>query len=266
MLGTRRRSGFLAIMMPMLFGLLLLCCACRPPDTATPSVSSDYEFSDEGSFDSEGNFTSPAQTTTDTFSCLGITDEQFKSILKPASYATNTGPCELITPAVPPDTGPTYIRFGVWGVPNSHFYIPPFGWDDQYLPYCFYVFPSQMGVGGAWWQHPIIWRGAMASPSADAVPVVALVSDRGRGDWMIALSVYSGSWHMASPFKGDTIATMIMLIEWVGRYLAQQYPSVFPASLLADNPSPYVPPSNGALPTSTTTLPALPSLSFSSAP
>jgi len=188
---------------------------------------------------------------------MGISDQQIKFILKPGSYSYGLYPCRIRWGG---DTGGVIV-FSVKGIPDGPDSPTIPSWDTIYVPYLFYQFPTQFGDGGALWQYPYC-QGAMASPTTDAVPVVALeypnsvVNPALKFKPGVGLRL-DGKWRNNSPFTIDTISAMILLVQWAAYGLTQQYPDDFIGPYPTVNPSPYLPPRDGTLPTATTTLPPI---------
>jgi len=232
-----------------------LLSACQPPPeppaTSEPPPYQFYNLLEQGSY---------SDKVSDTFTCLGITDAQIKSILKPGYYDYMLTPCRLLFGGgSTPEGALVFALKGIPDGPNSDA-IPL--WDSIYQPYLFYQYPTRLGEGGAWWQYPHC-RGAMASPTSDAIPVVALdlpssiINPTLTGRPGVGLRI--DNWRNNSPFTIDTISAMILLVQWAAYGITQQYPTDFIDTYPKVNTSSYLPPENGTLPTSTTTLPPIPS-------
>jgi len=223
----------------------MLLTACQTPG---PSA---YQFN---------NLRAASYDPTGTFTCLGITDQQWKSVLKPGSYRYIPDPCRLRWGDL--TTNGVSIVFAVWGMPDGPDSPAVPQWDDTYRPYLFYQYPTDFGDGGALWQYPHCW-GAMATPTWDAIPVVVLayptsmVNPNLKYTPGVGLRLV-GDWRNNSPFSIDTIAAMILLVQWAAYGLTQQYPNDFISLYPTVNPSPYLSPHDGTLPTATTTLPPIP--------
>jgi len=110
-----------------------------------------------------------------------------------------------------------------------------------------------------------VWQengdGAQTSQDSLADPLVWLSFGGGipGHDKSVAVTLY-GPWRTQPFFKGDPILALTELAEWSVRGLAPLNPGWAPASFPATNPSPYVPPADGKLPSAPTKLPPLSSL------
>ena len=214
-------------------------------------------------------FVDPSGQVSDTFTCLGISDEQWKSVLKPGRYSTDVNYCE-VSPIQARTAG---INFMVWGVRDPAYAsgVPrnsavPID-IAHFTPFMFYRFPESVGTGGVLWQSTAYESGPddlRTASSADANPRLYLelyhaVHDGqvvSRGFWLWyggADEIRAGDWREYSFLKGDVIADLVQLAFWGAQGLKAQYPDQFPNPLPAENPSPYVPPADGSLPTSTFT-------------
>ena len=248
----RRNRQLFAVLVLLLCAQTLLSACQPPPEPPTSSEPPPYQFYN---LLGQGNY---SDKVSDTFTCLGITDAQIKSILKPGSYNYMLNPCRLDLGAFQ-----TVVAFAIKGISDGPDSDPLPLWDSIYQPYLFYQYPTRLGDGGAWWQYPYC-QGAMASPTSDAIPVVALdlpssiINPTLTGRPGVGLRI-DGDWRNNSPFTIDTISAMILLVQWAAYGITQQYPTNFIDTYPKVNTSSYLPPENGTLPTSTTTLPPIPS-------
>jgi len=236
---------------------------CTSP--SSPSVTPwSYQFSEMISEPSLPETTSPS----DNFSCLGITDEQWKSMLRPGYFVYARTPCQLRY------LGLETLTFDVWGI-DDPMLTPDVApgqamWNSAYEPFLFYRFPTQFGVGGAWWGFISLsgYPGAMASPSYKAQLCVALIFGEnpvtGEPSRGVSLELYrSEGTGNVTPFQGDMVSAMVQLVWWAAYGLAMQYPGWAPAGFPVENPLPYVPPADGSVPSATTTLAPVPPSIFS---
>ena len=199
-----------------------------------------------------------------TFTCLGVSDEQWKSVLKPGRYLADVNYCEI----GPANQSPLGVGFVVWGVddpvePSGVFATWALPIDVSHVtPLMFYRFAKSVGTGGAFWAGD---NGAIPpSPAYDAAPSVVLeLYHAVQNDQVVSRGLFakcsgtqglwSTDWQPYTFLKGDVVADLVQLAFWGAQGLKAQYPDLFPNPLPAENPSPYVPPADGSLPTSTYT-------------
>ena len=230
---------------------VLACCLSVVLGGCSGRPDAGYQF-----VDARGN-------VTDTFTCLGITDEQWKSVLKPGRYSADVTYCAV--GAVNVDV---MVSLQVWGVsdPAFAFGVPP-NWVvpiniEYFTPFMFYRFPESVGMGGALWTDG--GYDLRTGPAPGATPNVFLelyhtvhdgqVVSRGLMAGCQGRNVLQpGDYQDCSFLQGDGIADLVQLAFWAAQGLKAQYPDQFPDPLPAENPSPYVPPADGSLPTSTFT-------------
>jgi len=233
-------------------------------------VEPEYQFS------SVQGYGIPTTDVSDSFSCLGISDEDFKSVLVPGYYeyirdSPGTSPC-MLTYSIS-NAGNLNIAFGVSGMPDIDRYRGSMRMA-YFEPYMFYRFPAQVGDGGAFWfneKADDTYSGdkvyyVKPSADADASPFVALELYHSENDGVIVsrgvwvkLSGDSGVlWDSYPVFKTDVFSALTQLVFWAAQGLTRDYPAWFPNRLPDVNPSPYVPPADGSLPFVTTTAPPEP--------
>jgi len=193
----------------------------------------------------------------DSFTCLGITDDQWKSVLQPGYYQTASDPypCQLTYRVGTGIDDLVVLRFATVRFQRIVSSRGPI-WTGLYTTYAFYRFPEELGIGGAVWMGPSFY-GAMASPDATAEPVVGLMSP--DGTWNIGVVLepspsFPNRWPPVGLFKIDPIVAMTELVFWAVSAQAEIQPSVFPNPYPTVNSSPYIPPPSGGVPTATTTL------------
>jgi len=230
-------------------------CAPTHGSVPTSSASSVYVF------DVSGSMTPQPQGF---LSCLGITDTQFKSVLVPGSYRVGifSAGCSGLQVWL----GDFELEFNVRGAASvgAPLVTVPVG-SASYLPYAFYRFPASMGQGGAVWQPGYEGAEASSSPGASLLVWLSFGSGASGQDRSVAV-VLKGAVNAASMFKTDPVSALTELVEWSVRGLAPLNPGWAPASFPATNPSPYVPPADGKLPTAPTKLPPLSSLDATASP
>jgi|GEM_PF-2744549 len=251
----RARSSIIALAFSV--AVLIMLCGCGP--AAVPSRTSPSGTSASYQFDVLGAGAPQPQMS---FSCLGVTDSEFKSILTPGYYGITSfsAGCSGLTMY----HNDLVLQFNVRGaesVGQPSVTVPVGG--APYLPYAFYRFPSSMGQGGAVWQASP--DGAESSPGQTSRLLVWLSFGGGipGHDKSVAVTLY-GPWRTKTMFKTDMVSALVQLVEWIVRGLAPLNPGWAPASFPATNPSPYVPPADGKLPSAPTKLPPLSSLGATS--
>jgi len=230
---------------------LIVAMACVTGLMSGCAVQHSYEF-----VDAAGN-------VSDTFTCLGISDQQWKTVLKPGRYWVELDMCSVYSASDSKSPG-AGLQFGHWGTTE-----PTLGpWSPrlvigEFTPFMFYKFPQSVGTGGVLWQGNGFSDLRTESADDDSPSVYLELYSTTQGDHVISRGIWMnyyastafppGDWQKYSFLKGDAIADLVQLAFWAAQGLHAQYPDQFPNPLPAENPSPYVPPADGSLPTSTFT-------------
>lgn len=210
----------------------------------------------------------------DTFTCLGISDEQFKSVLAPGVYSYEKHQQIPLASACDLRNGHISISFAVWGAKEIDPYTSMIR-VSYFEPYMFYRFPKQLGVGGALWGGAKGWLlNPRSSADPDATPIVALELYHNeangfvdsRGVYLVLYGTSGVSWNSYPIFRVAVISAMTQLVFWAAQGLTREYPELFPNSLPDVNPSPYIPPLGGSLPTGTAIGDPTPPLTYPTLP